>query len=75
MDNAYQLTYHAAQRITQRRISPEEVLNAMHKRGRIQIDGTVSHYDPMSGVVVVTNAEKRAIITIYRARRRRQKGL
>ena len=66
---AYRLTTHAINRMQQRHIAPEEAIAALSKRGRIQRDGMVQHYDPRSRVVVVANAEKHTIITIYRRKR------
>lgn len=63
---AYRLTSHAMDRMQQRKIAPEEAIAALTKRGRIQRDGIVQHYDPRSRVVVVANMDKHTIITIYR---------
>lgn len=66
------LTEHAQARMEERRISADEVLAAMHKRGRLHRDGVTEHYDPRTQLVVKVNYAERAIITLYRRRRKDQ---
>ena len=57
----------------ERGISVEEVLAALHKRGRVHLDGVAEHYDPRSHVVVKVSPSENAILTIYRRRPRKQR--
>jgi len=63
---AYRLTDHALKRMAQRRIAPEEVLAALHKRGTRDANGIVEHFDPRTGVTVKVAPLANRIITIYR---------
>ncbi len=66
---AFHLTEHAQKRMYERRIPAEDVLAALHKRGRIHFDGVTEHFDPRTQLVVKVNYAERTIITIYRRRR------
>lgn len=62
----YRLSYHATQRIKQRRLQAEWLLAALEGRLYVQPDGLHLLYDPSSRCALIVDPQSKVIITALR---------
>lgn len=61
---AYRLSQHAQQRMTQRRINPWHVIQALSKTPRRRMDNTLMYVTQR--VTVIANPQTAMIVTVYK---------